>query len=350
MQDTIATAVVDAMRPRLVADVPAVPATEPAAYAHYLRGRYLDNLKGRDNWEKAVAAYREALAIDPQFAPAWAGLSLTYFYQTNSRLLPRDSGAELAREAALQAIAIDDNQADAWATLAQIRIALDADVPGAIDAIRNALRRQPTNSDVLNQAGSLAVILGDPDTAIDYYQRAIARDPLNQSPQNALGIAYMLAGNLDRAADTLQELIALNPGYPWAHVNLARVFLLQGDPAAALAAVQNSPPGVWHDAIAVMAHHALGDTGKADESLRQFTADYGDTAPMILAEIHAWRGDIDAAFASLEQALASRDISLMYLRGTPALARLREDPRWPALLDRIGLLEPPRLPGPPLVD
>jgi TolB-like protein/DNA-binding winged helix-turn-helix (wHTH) protein/lipoprotein NlpI len=341
LQAEIATSIARSIAPTLASRSPRTLETDSEAYAYYLRGRYLDNLKGAENWEKAVQAYKRALEIDPSYAPAWAGLSLTYYYQTTNGILVPDSGVGLTREAAERALELDGSQADALATLSLIKSTYDWDWPGALDAIRQALALESGNSNVLNRAGSLAFSMGRLDDAVEFYRQAIALDPLNMSPQNAVAIAYLSSGRFAEGRAALRALRELNPEYPWAHINLARICLLEGRFDEALEELALSHPREWHDSVVVMAAHSLEQTARAESLARAFHNRYGDDFPLLSAEIHAWRGQDELAFARLYQALHKRDSGLIYIRSNPFLEPLAQDERWAELLDRIGLLDPP---------
>ena len=341
LQAEIATSIARSIAPTLASRSPRVLATDSEAYAYYLRGRYLDNLKGPENWGKAVQAYKRALEIDPSYAPAWAGLSLTYYYQTTNGILDPDAGVGMTREAATRALELDGSQADALATLSLIRSTYDWDWPGALDAIRQALALESGNSNVLNRAGSLAFSLGRLDDAVALYRQAIALDPLNMSPQNAVAIAYMSTGRYAEGRSALHALLELNPEYPWAHINLARICLLEARFDEALEKLARSRPWEWHDSVVVMATHSLNQTARAESLASAFHNRYGEDFPLLSAEIHAWRGQYELAFTRLYQALNKRDSGLIYIRSNPFLEPLGQDDRWEELLDRIGLLDPP---------
>jgi TolB-like protein/DNA-binding winged helix-turn-helix (wHTH) protein/Flp pilus assembly protein TadD len=337
VQSEIAASVVDALKVTLLGDPLTVKQTSPDAYSLYLRARYFDNLKGKDNWEKAVRNYQKALAIDPDYAPAWAGLSVTYRYQANVGQRDFDDGMTLARDAVHRALELDENLAIAWASLGQIEF-LDAwDWSAAERAIQKALQLEPGNADVLTAASGLAVIQGRLDEAIALLRRAIALDPLSQSPQNGLGLAYMNAGRLDEAEFVFRQLLELNPQYPWGYVNLGRVQLLKGEPEAAIVNFERRSAAMWCDSGIVL---ALGELGRSEEALAALATlenEYAEGGAFQIAAVHAWRGDVDRAFDWLQRSLQARNPGLIFVPTDPFFSNLRDDPRWPALLDRLEL-------------
>jgi TolB-like protein/Flp pilus assembly protein TadD len=337
VQDEIASSVVDALRITLLGDQPEVEVSDPEVYALYLKGRYFNNLKGRENWENATVTLRDALVIDPQFAPAWSELSTTYRYQANSALIEPTEGFELARAAAKQALALDANLASAWVSLGYVRILADWDWEGAEDATRQAQELEPRNADILNGIGQIAVTLGRFDEAIRIFEAAVALDPLSQSPLNSLGLAYLYSGDFEKAESAFRLLLKLNPQYPWGHTNLGTVMLLRGDAREALNEIRQNPQNNHRALMEVMALISLHEGNEEDAAVIEFMETIGQSAPFWAAHVYSWRGNVDEAFGSLERAIEQREPSLVYILGSPYFENLEGDPRWRALLDKIGL-------------
>jgi tetratricopeptide (TPR) repeat protein len=339
VQDEIATYVVNALRVRLLGEQPKADVVDAEVYALYLKGRYFNNLKGKENWENAAGALKEALEIDPSYAPAWSELSTTYRFQANNALLERDEGIKLARDAAEKALALDENLASAWISLSYVKSLGDWDWAGAEEAVKKASELAPRNADVLNGIASIATILGRSDEAISALEAAVDLDPLNQSALNGLGLNYMYADQFDQAESTFRQLLQLNPQYPWAHTNLGTVMLLTGRQHEALDEIRRSPPNYLRDMREIMALISLNAGDEADSAIVEFTESTGHWASLGTACINSWRGNVDDAFVSLEAAFEQRDISLAYLLTGPCLENLEDDPRWDALLDRMDLLD-----------
>lgn len=165
-QDEIAAAVVDALKVSLLGAIPEVRQTDPEVYSLYLQGRYFNNLKGKDNQEKAVTALQQALAIDSDYAPAWIGISVAYQEQRKYGWRTQEQAFELSMAAVERALAIDDNMATAWTSLAYLKRG-QWDWDGAQVALDEALKLEPNNMFVIGSAASLAGTFGQLETSVE---------------------------------------------------------------------------------------------------------------------------------------------------------------------------------------
>ena len=337
VQDEIAAAVVDALKVSLLGDIPKTRETTPEVYSLYLKARYFDNFRGEENWAKAEAAYKQALAIDPEYAPAWAGLSVTYRYQANSRIRDFDAGMKLARETAEHVLTLDGELALAWANLGIIQSFYDWDWAAAERSFNKALRLEPGNAEVVNMAASTHTALGQLEKAIELLETSIKLDPLGTSQRNGLGIVYMGTNQLALAEESFRQLLELHPEYQWAQPNLARVLLLKGQPERALEEIGLNNGGSWLEFDRALILTSLGRVEEAEATVAAFFEEHGEGGYYKIAEYHAWRGDTDAAFESLELALDVPVKAMAFILVDPILARLKGDPRWKELLSRMGL-------------
>jgi TolB-like protein/DNA-binding winged helix-turn-helix (wHTH) protein/tetratricopeptide (TPR) repeat protein len=338
IQDEIASAVVDALKVKLLDAMPTTEVTDPEVYALYLQGRYFDNLKGKENWEKAVSAFRQTLAIDPEYAPAWVAISGTYTYQTRAKLLSREKGSALALEAVERALAIDNNMASAWASLAYWKRYYEWDWEGATAALDKALQLEPNNARALSVAASLAGNLGQTSAATVLHEQALARDPLNLTSLSALGQDYMRNGRLDEAIETFSRLVALNPEYLTGHSNLGRAYFLKGDVKRALIEIDKSPSGRWNTFEKIQIHFTLGNHAEAQTFVNEYLEKYSREDPVRTAALYASLGDNDTAFEWLETAFQQRDGGLSWILVNVHLKNLESDPRYPVFLEKLGLL------------
>ncbi|VUX56238.1 conserved membrane protein of unknown function [uncultured Woeseiaceae bacterium] len=338
IQDEIAAAVVDALKITLLGEEPRSTETNPEAYALYLQGRHFSNQGTAESHKQAETLLKQALAIDPGFAPAWTNLGNVYRFGANALgVRPFDEGNELARDAIEKALAIDPHYGPAYAALAMIEIEYDWDFTAALQHLQQARALDSGDVAILRSTADLNRYLGRLDEAIDLNRQAVALDPVSYAGHLSLGASYYVARRLDEAAEILRLAISLNPGGNFSHYFLGNVLLRQGDAPSALAAMeQETSDGLRLTGIAIV-QHALGDAEASDAALKQLIEKYAAFAAYQVAEAFAFRGEIDHAFDWLEQAYDNRDSGLLSVLADPTFANLHDDPRWEPLLDKMGL-------------
>jgi eukaryotic-like serine/threonine-protein kinase len=339
VQDEIADAVAQALKVKLLAGRPAernVPANREA-HNLYLEGRYFDERRTKNDYEKAIVSFKRALAADPAFAPAWAGLAWVYARQAGLGVIPAESGSRQAREAAQRAIALDPQLIEAHTAMAYILTGYDWDWAAADAEVREALALEPENPDTLISAGIMARTLGRFDEAIGFYRQAIGRDPLRAAAHNNLGLALYNAGRLPEAEAAFRKLLDLSPGFAGAQFHLGRVLLTRGQPEAALDAFRKESSEAWRLIGLPIGYQALGRKAESDAALSELTHELAGEWAYQIAEVHAFRGEIDEAFAWLDRAYAQRDGGLSEIKGDPLLKNLEADPRHKAFLRKMKL-------------
>ncbi len=306
-------------------------------YNAYLQGRYFRQLNTKEGLEKALRYFREALELDPGYAPAWTGVALAYGSLASEGYLPVADGYEQARQAAERALELDPNLGEAHAALAFIRRAYDWDWVGADASSRRALELEPGNGAVILGAARVASGLGRLDEALALTRRAATSDPLNVTIHYRLARYAYFLGRLDEAVASFKKVLELNPEYPAAHQDLSLVYLAQSRPEAALAEMQQEKRDLWRRYGFSLLYSALGRQKEADATLSEFVRHYQDKAAYQIAEVYASRGEVDRAFEWLERAYAQRDSGLSQLKGNPRFKRLESDPRYAALLEKMHL-------------
>ena len=336
-QDEIAAKVVEQLKVTLLGEAPKVQAADPEAYALVLQARYLSRQFSPDALEKSIALLEQALAIDPDYAAAWAGLALGYSSQTGQGLRPIDEGYRLARAAAGKALAIDSAYVPAHRSLGNIAVTYGRDFVAAAQHYERALAMDPANTDSVLGAARLAVYLGRLDQAIALAEYVVARDPVNPAGVDRLGIYYLYAGRLDDAITSFRTTLTLSPGYIGAQYRISTALLQKGEPQAALAATQKEALEFWRLEGLATTHHALGDAAASDAALAGLIEKYEQTSAYNIAYVLAFRGEADRAFAWLDKAVAYHDPGLAGIAIWPLFANIHDDPRWLPFLESIGM-------------
>ena len=339
VQDEIADAVAQAMQVTLLAGTLPPRRIPASSEAHnlYLEGKYFFQRRTKEDYEKAIVSFERALAADRSFAPAWAGLAWVYAHQAGLGLIPAESGSKQARDAAQRALGLDAKLVEAHTAMVYILIGYEWDWTGAEAELQQVLALDPGNASALYSAALLARTLGRFDEAISLYQQAMARDPLSTGVHNNLGLALYYAGRLPEAEAALRKLLELRPGVAVGHAHLSKVLLARGQPEAALAAIEKEPSEAWRMIGLPLAYHALGRKAESDAALRELTEKFADDWAYQIAEVHAFRGEIDEAFAWLDRAYAQRDGGLSEMKGDPLLKNIEGDPRYNAFLRKLKL-------------
>jgi serine/threonine protein kinase/TolB-like protein/Flp pilus assembly protein TadD len=310
---------------------------DPEAYNAYLQGRYFYGRRGKEDLERSVGYYTAAIERDPGYAAAWAGLAEAHHRQADNGYLPVEEGYQMARRETERALALDDSLALAHCEMGWIQRAHDWDWEAADASYQRALQLDPGSRPALIGAAILAFNLGRLDEAIALGKKVASLDPLNVATLSNLGLHALFAGRLEEAATALKKVLELNPDFPVSRVLLGRVLLAQGRSGEALGEMEREPDPVWRLYGLCLAYPAAGRTKEAEAALAEFIKGYGETMAFQIAEVYAYRGEIDQAFAWLDKAYRLRDSGMADILNDPLLKGLEKDPRYAVLLKKLRL-------------
>jgi len=337
IQDEIAAAVVDELKITLLGEKPKATETDTEAYALFLQGRHMGRQRSSVQMiRQAEKLLTQSLEIDPDFAPAWTELGSVYWDQGNYfSILSIDES--IARNAYKRAIAADAQYGPAYAGLARLEMFSDWDFTAAEQSILQALALDPGDAFILGSAARLNRILGRFDEAIDLYRQSIARDPVSADGHYRLGRTLYAAHRLEEAAVSLNMALSLSPGGPaGALYFLGKVLLAQGDAPGALAAMEQEAGDDYRLTGLAIVQHALGDAGASDAPLEVLIECCAAGTGYQIAEVFAFRGDINSAFEWLESSYDNRDSGMSLMLADPLLVKLHDDPRWEPFLEKMG--------------
>jgi serine/threonine-protein kinase len=313
------------------------------AYQLYLRGRYFLNNRTGEALKSARTLFERAVAEDPRFALAHAGLADCCSLLAVS--LRAASGASLiahGRTAALTALQLDESLADGHASLAFIKFRFDWDWAGAEAEFTRALDLNPGHAPSRQWYAMFLASRARFDEALAQMKRALELDPLSLIIQSGIGRIHHFAGRLDEAVTQYEHVLQTNPAFAQAHVDLALTRMARGELAAArdeLARARDSLGAVSTivllDACCAVreGHVESARAAFADLQERYERAAAGaDDLAMLAAALGEWQ----AALHWLTEACAQRAPFLGYVDVEPAMAALLEDPACRALLRRHG--------------
>ena len=340
VQDEIARSVVNALKVKLLGQ--AMPERQPPrvteAYDLYLRGKYFYERLGTGDVAKAQDYYDRALELDPQLALAWDGRGAVYVRQMLNGVLSFDQGRAVAKEAVERALELDPMLADAHYHVGFQRMFLDWDWSGAEAGFTRTLAIEPNHAGAMSGAGLLAIALGRTEAAIDYQKRSILIDPLRSASQHNLGFIYYQSGQYRLAEAAFRNALEMSGGtYTRGNHYLSLILLAQGELDAALAESQREIGDQWRLVSTIVISHALGLHAESDAALDELIAKFADTAAYIIADAHAYRGEIDETFEWLERAYVQRDALLTWVSLDPLLKNVKSDAQFDALLEKLNL-------------
>jgi len=341
IQDEIAREVVKALQIQLLGEAPLAVSTNVEAYKLYLRGKHFATLDTREALESSVTAYREAIALDANFAPPWAGLADVFRVQGYLDFTDMQEATEASRRAAMRALELDNELADAWLSLARIQFYYDWDWSLGEVTIHTALKYGPQNGPVLRSTAWILLSLGEAERALELAQLAFDLDPLDYSGLVGLGTTYWALGQPEEEERIYRHILELYPEDQNLSVKswLAAALTVQGRPEEGLQYLVLDSETRWQKAMSAIVLHSLG-RHEEERQMRQFMIDgRTDSWAFNIAQTYAWHGDPDKAFEWLDIAYAQRSSFMPQLIFNRWLANLHGDPRWEKILDKMELLE-----------
>jgi len=315
----------------------------PEVYQLYLQGLYVFNKRTEEGIYKAIEYFQQAIAKDPQFAPAYPSLANCYVIlsakEGPAKLLPE------AKAAALKALELDNNLAEAHSALAQIRWVYDLDQAAAESELQQALKLKPNSAVAHYQYARVLADTGRFNEAHAHIKQAIELDPFSIQYRKSVAYILFLARQYDEAIAEYKKLIVIAPEFPQSQRELGLAYEQKGMYQDAFNQLQKTYE-MRENYAKVMLRADIGHLyavwGKRDEaqqilaelikkSEQSYVSDYD------VAVIYAGLGDKDQAFGWLDKAVEQHSFWLSWLKLDPRLDPLRSDPRFSNLLQRVRM-------------
>jgi tetratricopeptide (TPR) repeat protein len=309
-------------------------------YQLYVKGRYFWDKRSETGLTRAMECAREMIRLDPNFAGGWVGLAdscallAEYLFREPKAMFPE------AKSAALKALELDHELAEAHASLAEVHLYHDWDWASAEREYKLAIRLNPNYSSAFHFYAWFLFTQGRFDESLQILRRAQRIDPGSLTLKTVMGLPHYYQRQYERAIEHYGQALEMDDDFAQAHYYLGESLIMQGrfdEAVVAFRRVATAHPQ-QAQALEAFAHARAGRENEARQILRGLEELAGTTyiSPYCLARIHAGLRDFEKAFAQLERGVAERACWMIFLRVDPFLDELRNDPRFTALLDRVG--------------
>lgn len=322
------------------------PSVNPEAYDLYLKGRYLWNNQITDeDFRRALGYYHRAIAIDPSSALTYAGLAISFVRLGTGEyglVAPTDVMPK-AKTAALDALALDDELADAHLALGMVKFRFEGDWRGAEPEFLRAIELKDSDAATHYMYAIYLMVLGRFDDALREVKSAQDLNPLSPSIHFNLGFLLYCSRQYEEAIEQLQGTLAVHPGFALARLILGLALLQKARFGLAIEQIERAlalagPVPLWRGFLG----HAYAAAGRINDARQILEGLLAETSrrfvpPTAIALLHAGLGAYDEAFLWLEKSVAEHDGLLIYLKVAAVFDRLRSDPRLSDLIERVGL-------------
>ena len=322
-----------------------VVAVNQEAQDLYLRGRFVFHLLVRNRLREACGLLEQSVKLEPKFAIAWASLARCYAYLGNYGVMSTEAARPLIAQAASRAIAEDPTVVEAHIELALLRFLYEWDWQAARDEFEQAVRQSPNNSFARDRYARFLSAAGRTTEAVEQARRGVQSDPQSASMRGTLALMLFYSRQYEEALQRSDEAVALEPSAYTHQAFRARTLAALSRYEEAIQSMQqaaevSSLPAFWSE---VAQFHARA--GRPAEALAILAKLPGLAGPDGVAQsedaafILAALGRNAEALQRLEQAVDARSPRILWLRVDPRVDALRQDPRFVALLTRIGGLD-----------
>jgi serine/threonine protein kinase/Tfp pilus assembly protein PilF len=345
IQDEISLAIVNNLKLKLLGEEKAKLmkhyTDNVEAYNLYLQGLFFWNKRTEEGLKKAMECFNKAIENDKNYALAYSGLADSYNLLGGYGYLPQDEAFPKAKEAALKALEIDDTLSEAYASLAWVEYSYDWDWKGAEENFKRAIELNPAYATAHHWYAYYLATMGRFDEAIKEIERAHDLDPLSLVINRDVGTIYFFARQYDKAEKAAKKTIEMDPNFVGAHSGLGDVYWQMSMYEEALEeyhkeeALLKEPISITEIIKAAI----YARTGKKDEArqilqkLIETKQEYSYNLAIVCFDL----GDIDQGFNWLEKAYEEHESGFYYIKIDPDFDRVRTDPRFKALLKKMGL-------------
>src|SRR3989449_9954496 len=340
LQDEITRAIVDALKLKLDISAPLASrlVRSTAAYDVYLHGLFYSDRTSEEDLRKSLEYFERALEKDPQLGRAWTGIAKAWLWLADAYVAPIEAYSKV-REAATNALEIDNDDAEAHVYLAETKRILDWDMDGAAREFGRAVELDPKSTPSNYFSAAFWAARGERDEALVYLQRTSTIDPGSLWVNNSACELYRYFGLYDEAMAAGERALELDPAFVYGEPLLGALYREMGqfDKAIELYAKAQRLNGRPGFGIAIT-YARMDRPDEARDMLAKAIASRGSYTPGdAIAHVHVALGAHDDAIRELERACNERSSSLHFVGIAPEFEPLRSDKRFLSILRKIGL-------------
>jgi serine/threonine protein kinase/thioredoxin-like negative regulator of GroEL len=339
LQDEITRAIVDALKIKLAISLPAHEQRNTEGYDLYLQGLYFSNKGSEEDLRKALSFFQRSLEKDPTFSRAWTGIAKVWFFLGDVHVKPLDAYPQ-SKAAALKAIALDENDAEAHCYLGEAKRIMDWDVTGEDAELNRALQLDPNSAAVHLFLALLPLFRGELKEGLGLVLEAEKLDPLSPIISYVATAAYLADKRIDEAIIAGQRTQRLDPHYFYLDSNLAAAYREKGDFAQAIALYTKAQEEQRFPSSGLAITYArMGQQAEAKKILDQLLQERQTryVSAQTIAAVYVAFGEKEEAFRWLERAAAEHCGTLQWIAFLPEFGALHSDARFPQFLRRIGV-------------
>ena len=337
LQDEITRSIVDTLKLKLAIS-PSRPSRSTAAYDAYLEGLVYSDKNTEPELRKSLEFFQRALEQDPKFSRAWTGIAKAWLWLADSFVPPLEAYPKV-RDAAVQALQLNDQEAEAHVYLAESKRILDWDLDGAEAEFNRAVEIEPNSTPSNYFIAAFYAARGDRQKALTYLQRTSKLDPASLWVNNFACELYRYFGLYDEAMAAGQRALQLDPRFAhYGEPSLAALYREMGRFDEAIELYEKAREFTGRPGFGLAITYArMNRREEAQETLNAAVAGWGYRPGDAIAHVHVTLGAHDDAIRELEHACEQRSSSLHGVGIAPEFVPLRSDKRFRSILQRIGL-------------
>ena len=338
LQDEITRVIVDKLKLKLAISSSPPPVRSLAAYDSYLQGLFYSDKSTDEALRKSLDYFGDALKKDPRFGRAWTGIAKSWLWLADAYVAPLEAYSKV-REAALNALKIDKDDAEAHVYLGETKRILDWNMDGAAREFCRAVALDPRSTTSNYFLAAFLAACGERDEAVKYLKRVATIDPASLWVNNAACELYRYFGLYDEAIAAGERALQLDPAFIFGEPLLAALYREMGRFDEALELYDRAERFSGRAAFGhAMTYARMNRTDDAREVLARAIASRGGYTPGdAIAHVYVTLGANDDAIRELDRACDERSSSVHFIGIAPEFAPLRSDKRFISMLKKIGL-------------